>query len=236
MTKEVSSRKRILADGVKRLTRLLEAERASSCAQDFKQPDSSIYTELNALMASNEAISPRVVKPHQEFTKGVQAGYESHGGKNWAVLDFEPAGKETAGSGDLEIRSPRFGVHPVFADGANTRWMTIEVDLEEDALKDVNNLRISLLGEFSFVEPHQSLHTNVVKVTLRGAQKRGGHEDLKIGFFPVTTIPMAHTLFYDDDKKLESLLASSSSLKVLIWLPTYGSYRFNLYGFSLGAE
>lgn len=230
------SRTQILEDGIKRLTRLLEAERASSHAQKLKIPVAHIHTGLTALMVSDEAISPSVFKPYQELSKGVKAGYEDHGGKNWVVLDYEPADPEAASSGDLEIRAPRLGVHPVFSDGASTKWMTLEVDVEKGGLEDVCNLKISLLGEFSFAEPYQSLHTNVVKVTFRGDQKESSYEELDIGFFPVTTIPMTHTLFCDDGKKINRFLASSSSLRVIIWLPTYGRYRFNLYDLSLGVE
>lgn len=228
------SRKQILQDGVKRLTRLLEAEQASAYAQEFRQPVAHIHTGLTALMASGEAISPRVVKPYQEFSKGVSAGYEDHGGKNWAVLDFAPADREDASSGDLEPCAPRFGVHPVFSE-ESTRWMTLEVNVEKGRLEDVSNLKFSLLGEFSFVEPYQSLHTNVIKLFMRGNKKDGTYEDIEIGFFPITTIPMAHTLLLKREK-LEDWLNSMPDVKLIFWLPNYGRYRFNLYGCSLEVE
>jgi hypothetical protein len=229
------SRKQILQDGVKRLTRLLEAEQASAYAQEFRQPVAHIHTGLTALMASDEAISPRVVEPYQEFAKGVSAGYEDHGGKNWAVLDLAPADREDASSGDLELCAPRIGVHPVFSEGESTRWMTLEVNVEKGRLEDVSSLKFSLLGEFSFVEPYQSLHTNVIKLVMRGNKVDGTYEDIEIGFFPITTIPMAHTLFLKREK-LQDWLNSMSNVKLIFWLPNYGRYRFNLYGCSLEVE
>jgi hypothetical protein len=220
---------------VKRLTRLLEAERASAHAQELKQPVVHIHTGLAALMVSDEAISPRAVKPYQDFSKGVRVGYEDHGGNVWAVIDFEPADREDASVDDPELRAPRIGVHPVFSEGEIGRWMTLEVDVEKDTLKDISNLKISLLGEFCFFEPYQSLHTNVIKVTMRGEKEDGNYEDVDIGFFPVTTIPMAHT-FFCDIEKIEDRLASMSTFRLIFWLPPYGRYRFNIYRFLLGVE
>jgi len=232
----ISSRRHILEVGIDRLSRLLEAERASAHARKPIPPIEQVGTGIHALLESDKAIAPKKVSPYEEFSPGLKVGYEDCGGKVWTVVDFEPSKLEERQNGDPSIRAPRLGVHPVFSGSKNCGWMTLESRVDKGQIKNTTKLGLRLVAEFSFGTPGQELHTNSVKASLRCDKPDRSYEDIDLGFFPITTVPTCHTFVCQSNSLNEAWLASFSSLRLILWLPNYGSYRFNLYGLSLEAE
>ena len=232
------SRAHILEEGVKRLTLLLEAERASFKQHDWEPTptERKVTSGLDALLNSEEAITPTVVRPYQEVSDGVKVSYEEHGGSNWAVFDFEPSNTREANSTGTVAHSPRIGLHPVFSGRDVSRWMAIETNINRGAIGEFAALRVKLMSEFLFFEPKQAPNINVVRVKLRGDKPDGTFEEFDLGFAPVTSIPTFHTFVFENEKLNKDWLGSFKGVRVLIFLPNFGSYKFNLYAFSLEIE
>ena len=89
------------------------------------------------------------------------------------------------------------------------------------------------MANFKFDDPRQVMHTNTIKITLRRTRKDGIRTDNDLGFFPVTTMPMAHSLIAKVEASHSAHEEAGERTSLIFWLPVHGAYVFNLYGFSM---
>ncbi|MFD1510682.1 hypothetical protein [Lacimonas salitolerans] len=229
---EKVSRYEILESSIKRLSLLLEAERAAGHSDRKGQPVASLATGITALWAQDTALPPTIVKPYTEFFDGVEVGYDSEN-YNWVVVDFVPGNDDSdAAPNDAPLRTPRLRVHPVISESYRSRWVTLELTIPDLNLQASEALTIGLLADFHFKDKNEALDTNVVRVVLR-ADRDGHSEDLDIGFFPVMTVPRLHTLVVKEKRLDLDRVGSAKRYRLLIFLPTDGDWTFSLYHLSV---
>lgn len=235
LSKRTMSKKEILEMGVNRLKRLLEIEQTLESFQQNKADFSEgsavrIETGLTALKESGQPICPTIFKPYQSISPGVKVGYQDHDGAIWAVIDFESAENNPTDTNVLPIKYSKLSINPVFSSQLTTNWFTFEVDIYDfEKITELKSFDVSLTSDFTFKYFNDSFYTNTVKINLRGTKSDKSYEDMPIGFFPITTVPMSHTFFHDISDTYLDWLRSIQSLKMIIWLPTYGQYKFNIY-------
>lgn len=233
-----STRAHTLQKGIDRLVSLLEAENAAMRETTFLRADvtdSGVKSGLNHLLSTKEMISPKVANPYAPFFEDVWVGYEklaTH--DDWVVIGFEPAGESAILDGPVTRHAPRLFVHPVFPTGGTSRWVTLETRIYKLPATPEAKLSLGLVANFKFDDPQQTMHTNTIKVALRRTQKDGTWSDSDLGFFPVTTVPMAHSLIAKVEALDSPLEEAEARASLIFWLPVHGSYVFNLFGFSMG--
>lgn len=105
--------------------------------------------------------------------------------------------------------------------------------MKEKSLEEGSTLTLKLLSSFTFSEPHQSGHVNTIAPSLRCIFKNGEYEDVPVGYFPVTTVPMLHKQSIRIDSRIGELIGQSYSLRLILFLPVHGGYAFDLFGLSL---
>lgn len=223
------SRHEILQNSIRHLNQLLEAELATIAADARAPTDESINSGWTALMAHDTALPPRIVMPYEQFFEGVSVGYERDDDSVWVVVDFEPAAVTDVGVKATQRRAPKLRVHPVYWKEFACSWMSLEVSLHDLNLQDANTMRVSLLSNFDFKSENQALHTNVARMILRADKADGSYEDLNIGFFPITTMPLSHMLILNSDRLDLQRMDAAVKYRVIIFLPIFGDYTFNLY-------
>jgi len=218
------------------LHRLLEAENASTQGCDPTDTDgfaSTVETGFDRLFSSSESISPKAVEPYSDFSSKVWAGFEALGGACWVVMAFEPANKTETNCRDINSKAPKLTFHPVVTGGQLPKWITVEGNVEKGSLEGSPTLTLKLLSHFIFSEPRQSGHVNGIAAILRSIFENGKYEDIPLGYFPITTVPMLHTQSIHIDSRAEELIRQSSSLRLILFLPAEGGYVFDLFGLSL---
>lgn len=228
---ETLSRGEILVSSIKRLSLLLEAERAAGHSYRKGQPVASLASGGTALFAQDTALPPTIVKPYTAFFDGVEVGYESEN-HNWVVVDFMPGNDGGGAPNDAPRHTPRLRVHPVISESNRSRWVTLELTISNLNLKASEALTIGLLADFHFEDKNQALDTNVVRVVLR-ADRDGEFEDLDIGFFPVMTVPRLHTLVMKENRFDLDRIEPAKRYRLIIFLPTHGDWTFSLYHLSV---
>jgi len=188
-------------------------------------------------MAHDTALPSRIVAPYEAFFEGVSVGYKrSDDDRIWAVVDFTPASDVEIGAVTPQRSAPRLRVHPVNSTKEPMAWITLEVVTSELNLVGPEALTVSLLANFDFKDKNQPLHTNVVRMVLRADLPGGGYEDLEIGIFPITTIPRLHTLIVESSRFDLQRMGAAAAYKLIMFLPVYGDYSFNLYDLSVVTE
>jgi len=233
MPYDTLTRPQILQSSIKHLTRLLEAELATLPTDKHRSSDALLDTGMTTLMARNTALPSRKFAPYEHISKGVAVGYEDNNDSIWVVVDFEPADSIDVGAEMTPRRAPRLRLHPVFSSQIASRWMTMEVDLHDFVLQDVDALTVSLLSNFDFKRKNQALHTNVVGALLRAIKVAGDYEDLELGYFPITTMPLLHKLIVTSDRFDLKRMGGEVQYRLILFLPTFGDYTFNLYDLSI---
>jgi hypothetical protein len=230
------SRKRVLKEGIQRLQRLLEAENA--LAQAYEPPataktSATVETGFDLLFSSSKSISPQAVKPYKDFSSGVWAGIQALGGACWMVIGFEPANESETDRSDFSSKAPRLTVHPVITGEKLPRWVSVQGVVDKQSLKGISRLTLRLLSSFVLLELNQSWNSNTILAKIRCDSETKEWEDIDIGHIPVTTAPMLHEKSISIELQAEKLIDKSSSLRLILFLPTQGGYVFNLYWLSL---
>ena len=216
-----------LRQGLQRMQALLGAENAATATTGTVTAQG--HTALEGLLAQKTAIAPRTVKPYEEIAPGVTMGYNDKDNGCWVVADFAPAVPAAPGTAR---QGARLGLHPVFAAEKATRRVTLETTLAKGAFTPGAQIKVDILSHFEFIDPRQALHINSLKMALRCTFEDQPHEDAQLGFFPITTVPSMHTVASRVEKFTAEKLAASTAVKLVIWLPIQGNYRFNLYHFA----
>lgn len=237
--KKNTQRVRVLKEGMKRLTRLLEAENASLQSlmkTEARNSGGNISTGLGSFLSDGVAIAPKPTVSYEDFAKGVWTGIDDTDGANSIVVEFAPADRGTAGNDDLAPYAPRLGIHPVITSAQSPKWVTLETMVDKTSISVGATLRLDIVTDFHFPEPRQATHINTAKMTLRCQKNDGTYDDIEFGSFPVTTVPMAHTLSNPYVKIDATTLAHCAKMVLIFFLPNHGLYTFNLYGFSVGTE
>lgn len=232
-TSDAPSRHEALESSIRHLTRLLEAERAALYVPNPAPSAVSHATGLTALMARDKALPPQILAPYEVFSEGVRVGYENNKDLTWVVLDFTPANDAEIEVKRAPRRMPRLRLNPVFSKEHKSRWITLEVALHDLNLQDAEALTVSLLSDFDFKDKTEALHTNVVRMVLRAESTSERYEELDIGFFPIMTMPRSHMLIMKNSRFDLKRMGAAAQYRLLIHLPVYGDYTFNLYDLSV---
>ncbi len=231
-----SKRVQILEEGIERLSRLLEAEKFTF--QFTRLPSQNkklrkISNGISQLLSKEEIIAPMIAPAYSDFSDGVWIGIGGNLEESWAVVEFQPRRANRDDIGKEDFSAAMLIIHPVFA-GANTpEWLTLETIINHRSVVAETELQFEVLSSFIFPEPRKALHINTVRLTLRCQNVDGSFMDFDVGFIPVTSVPMLHTIINKNLTISTEQLNQTIKMSLIFWLPTHGLYTFNLFSFSV---
>ncbi len=225
-------RKAVLETGIARLRRLLEAENAADATVRPRMalpPAVAVRTGLGELLAGNQEIPPRTIEPYECLCEGVWVGHDDRQGAAWVVAGFTPGCGASAPDADFPQTAPLLAIHPVVTGTQLPAWITLETQVDGTHIKPDTTVRIDVVADFTFDSPHGSSHTNTVTALLRCDTRDGGRHDVCVTHFPVTTVPMLHTLTCPTETWQHLIQDGAAEFVLMFFLPTRGNFRFNIY-------
>lgn len=232
-------RKAVLETGISRLQRLLEAETAKAALLQPHMATANshvVRTGLGDLLAGRQAISPRTIEPYEPLGDGAWVGHEDMKGKAWVVATFTPGSGVGVPDADVPETGSLLAIHPVVTGSQLPSWMTLETQVDGTHILPGKHVRIDVLADFTFDGLQEASHTNSVTALLRCDTSDGGKHDVFVTHFPVTTVPMLHTLTCSTDEWSHLIADRSAEFVLIFFLPTCGNFRFNLYNLAVECE
>ncbi|MCG5500823.1 hypothetical protein [Ectothiorhodospira lacustris] len=205
---------------LERCMRSLRAEMESF----MEEPDTSrkpggltrIETPLTTLLHSATALPRRHQKPYESFFPGIHFAHPPTG--NAVELTAETRGfkfpaengqNQEEGASCLIIRVTRKSPR-------EAAWVTLETELEPQALLTLNRLDIRIMMSF---RNHSPVPLGNLRVFLRLFDEKGGFEDIGHKSFPALELPIEFTHTLDAEKLAQIPRQNLHKARLIIGLP-----------------